>query len=169
MPSHQLSIPVSSCVAQRNASTPSTCSTPDPIAPGTSARLASVPIRSPQEGELAHPPRLGGAVVPCPMRMPCHLLCWAWRGTLKSCDVSCGTARSCPRMMTCGSPCAFCVYTSRPISPPIPFLKYLLLYLCLAVRASSSFRQRWGLSYLRQIAMCVLFRLPTPQHRDAKT
>lgn len=72
MPSHQHSIPVSPCVAQPNASTPSTCFTPDPIVPDTSARLASVPIRSPQG--LA-PPRLGGAVVPCQMRMPCHLLC----------------------------------------------------------------------------------------------
>jgi hypothetical protein len=76
MHSHQHSIPVSFCVAQPNASTPSTCSTLDPIAPDTSVHLASVPIPFPREGGLA-PPRLGGAVVLCRMRMPCHLLCWA--------------------------------------------------------------------------------------------
>lgn len=117
MPSHQHFIPVSSCVAQPNVSTPSTCSTPDRIALDTSARLASVPIRSPQEGGLAPPPRPGGAVVLCRTRMPCHLLCWAWRGTLKSCNVLCGMARSCRRMMTCGSPCGSCASLAPSLSP----------------------------------------------------
>jgi len=117
MPSHQHSILVSFCVAQPNASTPSTCSTPDQIAPDTSARLASVPIPFPQEGGLAPPPRPGGVVVLCRMRMPCHLLCWAWQGTLKSCDVLCGMARSCPRMMTCGSPCGYCASLTHTLSP----------------------------------------------------
>jgi hypothetical protein len=113
MRSRRHSTPASSCAAQPNASTRSTCSTHAPIAPGTSAHLAYVPTRS-RRGGLAAAlaldtlPRLGGAAVRCRMRMPCRLLCWAWRGTLKSCDVLCGMARSCPRMMTCGSPCASC-------------------------------------------------------------
>ena len=117
MPSHRHSIPVLPCVAQPNASIPSTCSTPDPIAPDMSARLAFVRIPSPQEGQLAPPPRPGGAVVLFRMRMPCHLLCWAWRGTLKSCNVLCGTARSYPRMMTCGSPCGYCASLTPSLSP----------------------------------------------------
>jgi hypothetical protein len=116
MPSHQHFIPVSPCVVQPNASIPSTCSTRDPIALDMSARLASVRIPSPQEGRLA-PPRPGGAVVLCRMRMPCHLLCWAWRGILKSCDVLCGMARSCPRMMTCGSPCGYCASLTPSLAP----------------------------------------------------
>lgn len=109
-------------MAQLNAYTPSTCSMPDLIAPDTSARSASVPTRSPHEGGPAPPPRPGGAVVLCRTRMPCRLLCWAWRGTLKSCDILCGTARSCPHMMTCGSPCGFCasLHPSLPIKFHIP-------------------------------------------------
>ena len=129
MPSHQHSIPVSSCVAQPNASIPSTCSTLDRIALDTSARSVSVPTRSPQEGGPAPPPRPGGAVVLCRMRMPCHLLCWAWRGTLKSCNILCGMARSYPRMMTCGSPCGSCA-SLTPSLPPYNFSSSLSLLSC---------------------------------------
>jgi hypothetical protein len=160
MHSHQHSIPVSFCVAQHNASTPSTCSTPDRIAPDTSVRSASVPIAFPQEGGLAPPPRPGGAVVLCRMRMPCRLLCWAWQGTLKSCDILCGMARSCLRMMTCGSPCGSCA----SLTPPLLF--FIFPIFCSVVRASSSSRQPWGLSYPHQTAMCVY---PTPWGRwDAR-
>jgi len=134
MRSPRHSIPASSCAAQPNASTLSTCSAPDPSARDTSARLASVPIRGSLEGGAGHSRRRrrrrrrlrrrGGVVVLCRMRMPCRLLCWAWRGTLRFCDVLCGMGRSCRLMMICGSPCEYCAFSlslSLPLSLPHSF------------------------------------------------
>jgi hypothetical protein len=153
MRSPQHSIPASSCAAQHNASTRSTCSTPDPSVRDTSAHLASVPIHCPLEGAPGHSlrrgRRRGGVVVLCQMRMPCRLLCWVLRGILRFCDPLCGMGRSYRLTMTCGSHCVSCA------SPPLP-LSMIPLFVCrLAVLTLSSSRRRWGLSYPHQTAMCV--------------
>ena len=88
--------------------------------PDAFVRLAFVPIPFPQDGRPGPPPGPGVAVVPCRMHIPYRLLCWAWRGTLRSCDILCGMARSYPCMMTCGSPSRSCASHT----PPFPYYYY---------------------------------------------
>ena len=57
--------------------------------------------------------------------------------------------------------CALHPHYSLPINSHLP-------HLCLAVRASSSSRQRWGPSYPHQTAMCVYsIIISQPPHGDA--
>jgi hypothetical protein len=100
MRSPQPSIRASSCAVLHNACARSICSTLGPSVHDMSARSASA------RTHLAAGHRRGGAVGYCPMRMQCRLPCAVRRSISRSCVALPGTARSCPRMTTCGSRCA---------------------------------------------------------------
>ena len=54
------------------------------------------------------------------------------------------------------------------LTPFSPYKIFIFPYLCSAVHASSSSRQRWGPSYPHQTAMCVVIRLPTMGRCEAR-
>lgn len=118
MRSLQPSIRVSSCVALRNACARSICSTLDLSVHDTSVHSASA------RTHLAAGHRRGGAVGHCPMRMRCRPLCAARRNISRSCVALPGTARSCPRMTTCGSRCASCASSLPSIRIHVGFFSF---------------------------------------------
>ena len=101
MRSPQRSIRSSLSAAQNNASTRSTCSTPDPTAHDTSVLSAS-----------AQTSRVGGHPSGVAVRFQadtwCPLRCGVRRRTWRSCAPLRGTARSYPRTTTCGSRSVSC-------------------------------------------------------------
>ena len=102
-----------SCAARRSALIRSTCSTHTPRARATFAcsvsprttRLCTHP--RPRVRELDDGCRPDGAAACYRTGMWCRRLCGARRVTSRSCARLCGMARSCRRMMTCGSHCVF--------------------------------------------------------------
>jgi hypothetical protein len=60
-------------------------------------------------------------------------------------------------MMTCGSPCESCA----SLTPSLSLLLFIFPIFCLVVPVSSLSRQRWGLYYPHQTAMCV-YPSPNP-------